>query len=396
MLIPKLAYRNIAGAGIRTWLNVIVLSIAFVTIIWVQGLIEGMGKFAMDDMVDKEMAGGQFWHRVYDRYDPLTVEDAHGQPSPQLTELVSKGLAEPILITSGAIFPEGREQSLLIKGINPRQEIMNLPTSVLETGEPGMVPALIGTRMAKQTGLKKGDFVTMRWRDIHGTFDATDIQIVDIMNVTVPSVDNGLVWIPIENLRQMLQSAPDEATLFVLAKNMETIPQASQVSGDWIYRDLDYLLSDIMEIIEAKSASTTILYALLLGMALLAIFDTQVLAIFRRRKEMGTLMALGMTRSKIICLFTLEGAMHALLALLVGAVYGVPLLYLTAKKGIPLPEAMDNFGIAISNTLYPSYGAGLLVGTTLLILITVTIVSLIPTRKIVKLKPTDALRGKLS
>ncbi len=393
MLIPKLAYRNIVGAGIRTWLNVIVLSIAFVTIIWVQGLIEGMGKFAMDDMIDKELGGGQFWHRVYDPYDPLTVEDAHGQPPPQLTELVSRKLAQPILITSGAIYPDGREQNLLIKGIDPKQEIMNLPTSILETRDPDTIPALIGTRMAKQTGLKKGDFVTMRWRDVHGTFDATDIRIAEIMNVTVPSVDNGQVWIPIEDLRKMLQSAPDEATLFVLAKNIETIPQAS---GDWIYRDLDYLLSDILELIKTKSASTTILYALLLGMALLAIFDTQVLAIFRRRKEMGTLMALGMTRSKIISLFTLEGAMHALLALLVGAVYGVPLLYLTAKKGIPLPEAMSDFGIAISNTLYPSYGAGLLVGTTLLILITVTIVSMIPTRKIVKLKPTDALRGKLS
>ncbi len=393
MLIPKLAYRNIVGAGIRTWLNVIVLSIAFVTIIWVQGLIEGMGKFAMDDMIDKELGGGQFWHRVYDPYDPLTVEDAHGQPPPQLTELVSRKLAQPILITSGAIYPDGREQNLLIKGIDPKQEIMNLPTSILETRDPDTIPALIGTRMAKQTGLKKGDFVTMRWRDVHGTFDATDIRIAEIMNVTVPSVDNGQVWIPIDDLRKMLQSAPDEATLFVLAKNIETIPQAS---GDWIYRDLDYLLSDILELIKTKSASTTILYALLLGMALLAIFDTQVLAIFRRRKEMGTLMALGMTRSKIISLFTLEGAMHALLALLVGAVYGVPLLYLTAKKGIPLPEAMSDFGIAISNTLYPSYGAGLLVGTTLLILITVTIVSLIPTRKIVKLKPTDALRGKLS
>ena len=393
MLIPKLAYRNIVGAGIRTWLNVIVLSIAFVTIIWVQGLIEGMGKFAMDDMIDKELGGGQFWHRVYDPYDPLTVEDAHGQPPPQLTELVSRKLAQPILITSGAIYPDGREQNLLIKGIDPKQEIMNLPTSILETRDPDTIPALIGTRMAKQTGLKKGDFVTMRWRDVHGTFDATDIRIAEIMNVTVPSVDNGQVWIPIDDLRKMLQSAPDEATLFVLAKNIETIPQAS---GDWIYRDLDYLLSDILELIKTKSASTTILYALLLGMALLAIFDTQVLAIFRRRKEMGTLMALGMTRSKIISLFTLEGAMHALLALLVGAVYGVPLLYLTAKKGIPLPEAMSDFGIAISNTLYPSYGAGLLVGTTLLILITVTIVSMIPTRKIVKLKPTDALRGKLS
>ena len=393
MLIPKLAYRNIAGAGVRTWLNVVVLSIAFVTIIWVQGLIEGMGKFAMDDMKDKEMGGGQFWHRIYDPYDPLTMEDAHGRPSPQLAELVASGQAEPILITTGAIFPDGRVQNLLIKGINPKQEIINLPTSVLEKSDPGTIPALIGTRMAKQTGLKKGDYVTMRWRDIHGTFDAMDIQIVEIMNVNVPSVDNGQVWIPIDNLRKMLQSSPDEATLFVLAKDMAAIPSES---GDWIYRNLDYLLQDILEIIEMKSASTNILYALLLGMALLAIFDTQVLAIFRRRREMGTLMALGMTRGRIISLFTLEGALHAILALVVGAVYGVPLLILTAKKGIPLPEAMGDFGIALSSTLYPSYGAKLVVGTVLLILITVTIVSMIPTRKLVRLKPTDALRGKLS
>ncbi len=48
-----------------------------------------------------------------------------------------------------------------------------------------------------------------------------------------------------------------------------------------------------------------IMYVLLMGM-LLAIFDTQVLAAFRRRREMGTLMALGMLRSQIIGLFTLE------------------------------------------------------------------------------------------
>ena len=167
MLIPKLAYRNIAGAGIRTWLNVFVLSIAFVTIIWLQGLIEGMGKFAMEAMIDKEMGGGHFWHRVYDPFDPLTMEDAHARPSPQLAELVSKQQAEPILITTGTIYPDGREQNLLIKGINPRQKIVNLPTLVLETRGPDTIPALIGTRMAKQTGLNKGDFVTMRWRDIH-------------------------------------------------------------------------------------------------------------------------------------------------------------------------------------------------------------------------------------
>ena len=111
------------------------------------------------------------------------------------------------------------------------------------------------------------------------------------------------------------------------------------------------------------------MYMMLLSMALLAIFDTQVLAVFRRRKEMGTMMALGMPRGKVIGLFTLEGALHGILALVVGAVYGVPLLMFTASKGIPLPkEMMDSTGFAISDILYPVYGMGLVVGTTLLIL----------------------------
>ena len=140
----------------------------------------------------------------------------------------------------------------------------------------------------------------------------------------------------------------------------------------------------------------SIFYLLLLAMALLAIFDTQMLSIFRRRKEMGTLMALGMSRPNVIGLFTLEGGLHGFLALAVGAVYGIPFLAWQAKYGFPLPDVTDDFGMAIGSALYPSYGLKLLVFTTLLVLGTVTFVSFLPTRKISKLKPTDALRGKLT
>jgi ABC-type antimicrobial peptide transport system permease subunit len=111
---------------------------------------------------------------------------------------------------------------------------------------------------------------------------------------------------------------------------------------------------------------------------------------------MGTLMALGMTRSKIIQLFTLEGAMHAVLAAFVAAIYGLPLLIYIAKTGYSLPEASDSFGYAMGNRLFPTFSAGLILGTTLLVLCVTTIVSYLPTRKIAKLKPTDALRGKLT
>ncbi len=393
MLIIHLALRNILGAGLRTWLNVFVLSISFVTIIWTQGLIDGQQKQIMNTMIDSELGGGQFWYRTYDPYDLMTIEDSHGPLTDSILELISKGNATALLITSGAIYPEGRIQTALIKGIDPEQKIITIPTGTLKNRKPGEIPALIGTRMAKQTNLKVGDIVTARWRDIHGTFDAADIRIVQVMRTNAPNVDSGQIWIPLNKMREMLR-AIDEATLVILKKNIESIP-----NGDdkWIYRDLDYLLKDIIEMIKTKSASSSVLYVLLLAMALLAIFDTQVLAIFRRRKEMGTLMALGMPRTSIISLFTLEGALHGMMALIMGAIYGVPLLLWTASKGIPLPqEAMDSMGVAMPSVLYPSYTIGLIGGTTLLVFITVTIVSFLPAGKIAKLKPTDALRGKMS
>jgi ABC-type lipoprotein release transport system permease subunit len=278
----------------------------------------------------------------------------------------------------------------VLRGIDPQQQILKLPSVYLKTEEGDITPALIGAQMARQTKLRAGDEVTIRWRDVHGTFDADDVRIVQIMNVPTPSVDLGQIWLPLESLRRMLQ-APGQASLVVLAGDLPDVPSGDQT---WIHRDLDYLLKEITELVRMKSGSSNILYGLLLFMGLLAIFDTQVLAIWRRRKEIGTLMALGMERLKVIGLFTFEGAVHGLLALAVGAVYGIPLLAYSLSRGLPLPEMHGDFGIALPQNLYPSYGLRLLVGTILLVLITVTIVSFLPASKIAKLKPTDALRGK--
>jgi len=139
-----------------------------------------------------------------------------------------------------------------------------------------------------------------------------------------------------------------------------------------------------------------IVYIILLFLAMLAIFDTQVLSIFRRRKEMGTMMAMGMTRGRVIQLFTTEGALHGVLAAVLAALYGLPLLTYFAKIGWTLPSNTDSYGFAIGETLFPSFSAVLVLGTTILVLLVTTIVSFLPTRKIAKLKPTDALRGKLT
>jgi len=393
MVIFTLAVRNLLGAGLRTWLNVGVLSLAFVAIIWMQGLIDGMNREAMTTMIDMVYGGGQYWHHRYDPYDPVTLEDAHAPLSPALAALVARGQASAVLVTSGAIYPEGRIQAVHITGIDPDQQMVQLPSAVLTTDDPEVIPALIGSRMAEQTTLQVGDSVTARWRDIHGTFDATEFQIVQIMQTTAQAVDTGIIWIPLATLQHLLQ-APGQASVVTVAKNLTDLPPDD---ATWVFRDHAYLLSDIMALVKQKSIGSSIMYLFLLFLGLLAIFDTQVLAIWRRRKEMGTLMALGMPRSQVIGLFTLEGAMHGVLALVVGAVYGIPLLWWSAVHGMTFPQdTMDSFELALPSTLYPSYGVPLVLGTTLLVLVTVTMVSFLPTRQIAHLTPTDALRGKMA
>ena len=390
MIIPKLAFKNIRGAGLRTWLNAIALSFSFVAIIFLQGLYNGMSDQLEKATVDAQYAGGQYWQKDYDPQDPLTLDDAHGKIPGDLAQLIAEQKAMPILIRPATIYPNGRFQNVLLKGIDPGQTVVSIPTSVLKTDET-VIPALIGSRMAKSAGLKIGDYVTVRWRDANGTFDADEVKIVEMMKTDVSDIDNGQLWIPIEKMRAMT-AMPDEATMIVLEKGSLFDAKVD----NWNHKDLYFLMQDIRALFLTKSIGGSIFYIVLLLLAMLAIFDTQILSIFRRRKEMGTLMALGMTRSKIIQLFTLEGAMHAVLAAVVAAIYGFPLLLYVATKGYGLPEATDSFGMAFGNKIFPTFTVGLIIGTTVLVLMVTTIVSYLPTRKIAKLKPTDALRGKLT
>lgn len=388
-LALKLAYRNLMGAGLRTWLNVIVLSFSFVIIIWLKGVMTGWDHQAKTDMTNWEIGGGQYWHSTYDPFDPFTITDSHAPIPDELKKRGEAGEIVPMLLVQGAIFPEGRMMPVTIRGVNPSQNILHLPVKEL-IADDGTIAAIIGSQMAKVSQLKEGDYVTLRWRDANGTFDATDVLISHVFSTNVPSVDLGQIYIPLSTLQEFAL-LPGEATLITL-KNAEE--SATEYPG-WVYKSKEDLTRQVDEMIKTKSAGQTVIYAILLLLAMLAIFDTQVLSIFRRQREIGTYVALGYTRQQVVGLFTVEGSMHALLAALLSAAYGIPFLAWQAKVGWTMPIDTSEFGMAIAQTLYPVYSLGLVAGTVAIITITTAIVSYLPSRKIAKMNPTDALRGKL-
>lgn len=388
MLAVKLAFRNLLGAGLRTWLNVAVLSFTFVVIVFYNGMLDGWNKQAMNDTREWEVGAGQLWHPTYDRYDPFSLSDAHGRISTALQQYISASQLTPILITQASLYPSGRMLNIQMKGIDPQQKLLKIPSAVLQATDDG-IPAILGRRMAKMAKLRVGDRVMVQWRDKHGTFDAREIVVKEIFDANVPSIDQGQVWVALNDLQEMT-GLTGEATLLVAAQGF----LGKDVDG-WKFRDKDFLLKDYAQIMESKRAGSKIIYGLLLAISLLAIFDTQVLAVFRRQKEIGTYIALGMTRWQVVRIFTIEGAAHSILALIAGALYGVPILLWLNQKGIPIPASTDDMGLSITDSIIPVYSAGMIISSVLLVVISAAIVSYFPASRIAKMKPTDALKGKI-
>lgn len=388
-LAIKLAFRNLIGAGLRTWLNVIVLSFSFVVIIWMKGIMVGWDHQAKTDMTNWLIGGGQYWHERYDPYDPFTLDESHAVIPGEFTREITESNMEPMLIVQGAIFPQGRMQSVAIKGINPRQDILFLPSHKLDT-LTDQIPAIIGSLMARNLQLSIDDNVVIRWRDANGTFDATEVVITDIFFTNVPAADLGQIYIPLEKLQEMML-LPGEATLLTFRDETK---ERHPVDG-WKLQTKADLTASVDEVIKTKTVGQMVLYTVLLLLAMLAIFDTQVLSIFRRQKEIGTYIALGYTRGEVVGLFTVEGTMYSVLAALVGAAYGLPFLAWQARVGWTMPMDVSEFGMAIAQTLYPVYSLGLVVATILIVMLVTAVTSYWPSRKIARMNPTEALRGKI-
>jgi putative ABC transport system permease protein len=164
----------------------------------------------------------------------------------------------------------------------------------------------------------------------------------------------------------------------------------------WKYKDPDFLLEDLYILARSSRIESFIIFTILLSIALLAVFDTQTLSIFRRQKEIGTYIALGMTPKQVTRLFTLEGTTYSILAILVGAIWGTPLLYWYGKTGIKLPQSYTEMGLGMRETMRPVYQPGTILTSIAIIISLSMLISYLPTRKIAKSNVVEALKGKIN
>jgi len=226
-------------------------------------------------------------------------------------------------------------------------------------------------------GWKQVNLVTLRWRDVHGTFDATDMksqvfskQMFPLL-ILVKSGCRSIVF------KKWLE--PREATIIV-KKNIET--EVPSTEG-WKFKTKEDLLKSITDLIKISQWGHCIIYNSTESCNAGYFWHSGIIN-FQKTKGNWHLYSSWNDRGQVVGLFTIEGA-SIQYWLVFWQLFMVSLFCLPVKTEYQSPEpvrSMDLHWLTKFSPLIVWSGAT----TIILIMITTTIVSYLPSRRIAKMK----------
>lgn len=386
-MILTLALKNFYRQGLRALLNVLVTALTLLAIIYNMSLLNGFQVQATRNMVSSDVAGGHYVSPGFDLLTPTEWEEHTSQVPSVLSELPHSEKAET-LIMQGQIFPNYRLFPVQLRGIEMEQALLKLPLGALKSFPAkvdDVIPVILGAKMAEKAHLNKGDTVVLKWRDSLGAVDARDARVVDVVSFLNPRIDTGVVWLRLDHLRDMTRRA-GQVSWVAVGRHHGTV-------GQMEYKSVEDLMSDLLTLLKNDRRNARIIWAILIFLAGISIFNTQILNVFKRQKEIGTFMALGMNPGEIVRMFTLEGSLAAVAAMLAAILIGVPLFTWYQGVGFDVSHLKETT-IPVQETIFLDIRPVEVVFSALVIVAVMIIVAWLPVRKISRLEPTLALRGR--
>lgn len=386
-MILDMAFKNFIRQGMRAWLNVLVTALILIAVVFALSLLNGFQAQALRNMASTDVAGGHYRVPGFDILEPTEWEDLTLPVPDKLARLPHSDKAE-VLVQQGQLFPNRRLFPVQLRGVEVEQTLLELPLEPLRRENPEVgpiIPVILGTKMAEKAHLSVGDTVVLKWRDRHGAVDALDVRVVDVVPLINPRIDEGVVWMRLDHLRA-ITDRPNEVTWVAVKEPVGSI-------AGFEFQSVDALMSDLLTLLRHDRRNTRILWIILISLAAISVFNTQILSVFKRQKEIGTLMALGMTPERVVRLFTLEGSFAALLAMVAAVILGVP--FFTWFQGVGFDVShLSETGFPVREKIFLDIRPWEVITSTLVTVSIVIAVAWAPVKKIVRLDPTQALRGR--
>jgi len=310
-MIVDMAYKELGRHRTRTILTVIGISIGILLVTALSSFSEGLSNISNERMafisgkVVVIQEGMAFQNFVLSEIDEDLEDDLVNIP----------GVVRVAKMVTGSVPEVGT-----VRGINPDNiDLFDIVISFRDGGfmEDEMNEIVLGSVYSDNTGLKVGDTLEIR---------GEKYEVVGILDRFNPEADNVIVT-DLKTAQKILKKE-DKVTVFMIepagVKEAKTIAEEINQVYDSVQANTDEEARKQAEAFTGQmSLMTFFLGSIAAVIAGLGIMNVMYMSVRERRKEIGTMKALGATTTQVI----LEVVLEAVTISLIGAVIGIVLSF---------------------------------------------------------------------
>jgi ABC-type lipoprotein release transport system permease subunit len=408
-LLIQMAWRNIWRSPWRSGVVVGAMALGVWAGVFMMGLAQGVNdartSAALDDYVghaqitDSNFVANQDVQALLAQPAPWTAAlDAHPE-----VESWSERLVLMAVLQAGAA-----SAPVQILAVDPEREsrVFTAPRNVV-VGELSSEGITLGQKLADQLGAGLGDRVVLSFQDVRGEIHTVLFSVEGIYDGVSNLIEGVQVYAPLAALAPEVLGGDSLAmargavhqihfrvrNLDSLDATVAAVQGAVADPGSAIVRTWRGISPDLSYADEVLAQSLLLFMAVILFAMAFGILNTMLMAILERTRELGMLMAIGLTRRKVFRLVVWETLLLSFAGMPIGLILGHITIAVTSRTGITIDgvdKGLAEFGL--QSTIYPVSVPEYYLPIAVLVAVLGLLSSLYPARKALKLNPIESMR----
>lgn len=403
-ILFSISWRNIWRHPARSG----VLIAAIVAGIWagitISGLTNGIIEQRFNNLIQDDLTHLQVHHPEFlaERESPMILSQADSI----LSFLESDSLvasAAPRTIVDGMIQSSVTTSGVQVRGIDPGLERQT--TTFHENLTSGEYlnsdlrnPLLMGERLAEKLNAEIGERVVLTFQDVNQELVTASFTLSGLFKTASGPFDESTTFARSDDLSELLAGQPVTHEIVVMLQDKaKSTEMANTINHQFEDAEAEtwYELSPELRYITDFGGTMTFYVMVVIMLALaFGILNTMLMAIFERMRELGMLMAIGMSKSRIFFMIMIESVILTLSGAAAGIVLAWISITLLHKNGLDLSavggDSMAEFGY--DSVIYPTVQSGDYIATILLVILTAVLAAVYPALKALRLNPGEVVR----
>ena len=260
-------------------------------------------------------------------------------------------------------------------------------------------PVIIGEKLASKLKVKINSKVVLTFQAADGNLTGGSFRVCGIYRLDDNAFEEVNVFVrkaDLASLAALPAESAHEVAIFMENPDLtDKAMSALQVKYPELnVMDWKELLPDLAMLNDQIVLLSLIMIIIIMAALGFGIVNTMLMVVLERVKELGMLIAVGMSRMRVFYMVILESVLLCVTGASAGMAVGAMVISIYSRKGIDLTafaqQGLEAMGF--SAVMYPtlSWDFYLMVGA--LVVVTGMLASVYPAWKVLKLNPADALR----